>query len=470
MIHERKRAANYARQSHGKQVSIEDQTREGRAVCDANGWDATDYSDKVSASRFGTQERGGWSDLVTDVTAGKLDVVILWDATRGDRTPSTWAFFLERCRKHNVQIHAVRDRHTYSLDSPRDWKTLHDAGVDAGYESEVRSSDVRRGVAGAALKGKAHGRAAWGYRRVYDEHDRKVFTQVPDENAPVVKEIIERIARRDPIVHICDDLDARGIAAPGGGKWHRNSLRQVAQRPTYAGLRGHNGSTTQGDWEPIVDEATWREAQAVLDDPKRKTTQPGRFKWLLSYVARCAVCDAYMQGTNGHKGRKDTYHCAKGCAAIGVWEADIYIKELVCARLAREDAREVFAADDEASALARLKVSAVNKELDDLTEQLAAGAISAMLAGQAEQGIRRRLAEAERELQRHTRHGALMALLDVEDVREAWDALAVAGKRSVLDVLFERIEVGPAEERLTRWSKPEDRVRLASERTSVTWS
>lgn len=469
---EKRKAGVYGRQSHGKQVSVDDQLREALAVCEREGWEPTTYTDTVSASRFGTKHRGGWSDLVTDVTAGKLDVIVLWDSSRGDRTVSSWAFFLERIRKRGVLVHVIRDQHCYDIaNSPRDWKSLHESGTDAAFESEIKSADVRRGVAGKALAGQPHGRPAFGYKRVYDSADRTKFTQVPDANAPTVKAIIEAVAKRTPLVHIVNDLNERGIPAPGGGAWHRNSVRHLVRRPTYAGIRGHNGDTYAGTWEPIVREATWRAAVAVLDDPTRKTTAPGRYRWLLSYLAVCGTCGAHLHGANGSKRRRSSYHCvAKGHVAVGAEALDVFIEELVCARLAREDAQKVFAVDDEQAAQARAAVAVVQAEMDDLADRLAEGSISAMLAGKAEEGIRRRLDAAERELQRHTRHAALASLVDAEDIGRAWDELAVAAKRSVVETLFARIEVGHSGLTLSRWSTFADRVEQAAQRVTVTWA
>lgn len=473
-----RRAGIYNRQSHGKQTSLDDQDRANSGRCKARGWTvAKRYSDLVSASRFGTRTRGDWDQLVADVAAGELDIVVLWDTARGDRTVESWAAFLSTCRDRGVLIHATSYDRTFDPRISAHWRDAALDGVANQYESEKRSTDVLRGVAGAALAGKAHGRSAWGYRRVYNESDRKVFTEIPDGNAEYVKEIIDRIARRDPINAIVKDLTARGVPTPNWkgvpwvlSKWHRNSLRQVAMRPTYAGLRTHNGNLHEGNWPAIVDPEVWREAQSVLEDPSRKTTQPGRFKWLLSYIL-VAECGQPMNVRLRSPGHTTSYRCVvDGCTSLGMWEADTYVTELVLARLVRGDAREVFASDDAEAARCRANVSRVQDEHVDLAKQVKAGRLSATFAAIAEPGILQRLADAETELKRHTRHGALLDLIEADDIRVAWDGLSVAGRRSVIGMLFERLEAGPPTEYLTRWSTQEDRVRVARERVSETWA
>lgn len=470
MSADRKRAAIYGRQSHGRQASVDDQVREAMQVCGREGWTETIYTDKVSASRFGTKERGGWSELTVDVTAGKIDVVIVWDSTRADRTPETWSWFLERCRRREVSIYSVRDGREYDPRNPGDWRRLHEDGVQAGYESEIKSADVKRGVAGAALAGRPHGRSAYGLTRRYDAHDRRKFTEEPDEHADTVREIVRRVALEDPIKAITDSLNERGIASPFGGVWSRRVVRRLATNPAYIGKRSHNGVLHDATWPALVDEPTFLRAQEVLAAPDRQRSAPGSKRHLLSYLA-VASCGSQLQAWSVRDGRRPAYRChGDGCIGVDMMALDAYVTELVCARLAREDARKVFAVDDALAAHARAAVQRVRHELDDLTTQLSAGTISATLAGQAEVGVRRRLDEAERELQRHTRHGALAALLDADDVYAAWDGLSVPAKRSVLEMLFARIEVGPAAGRLSRWSSDEDRLRLAIERTTVEWA
>ncbi len=45
----------------------------------------------LSASRFATRDRPDYQRLLADISAGKLDVVVLWEASRGDRKLATCA-------------------------------------------------------------------------------------------------------------------------------------------------------------------------------------------------------------------------------------------------------------------------------------------------------------------------------------------------------------------------------------------
>lgn len=464
------RAGCYARQSHGKQVSIEDQIREAHDTCEREGWVAVDYGDRVSASRFGTRERGSWSELCVDITAGKLDVVVLWSSDRGDRTAATWLWFLEQCRKHGVKLHILRDRRGYDLTLPRDWKTMADSGLDAHYESEVKAVDVRRGVAGAALAGRPHGHVAYGYRRVYDEHDRKVFRDVPGDTAPIVVWIIESVAAEVPLKVITDSLNDRGIPAPQGGQWGRKTVKLIARNPKYIGKRKHGDRLYPGQWEPLVSEDLFRRAGAVLSAPGRKASPPGAQRHLLSYIVT-GVCGGDMNVQPPRPGRVSRYRClTDGCSSIDERALDTYITELTLRRLAMPDAVEAFVPDDEEAARARAQVAAIKAELTDLAEQVAAGKLSATLAAAAEPRMLERLATAEGALRTVSHHAALLKLLDSADLERSWAQMTVAARRSVVKTLYSTIQVGPAKARLTRWSTSQDRLSSAVARTTVEWN
>lgn len=472
----RKRAGVASRESKGQTKSIDDQDRENLAVCEEFGWDVVDlYRDGVSASRFGARVRKNWNRLVADVAAGKLDIVVVWEVSRADRDLESWVPFVGMCRRMEVRVHVTSHETTYDPTNRRQWRALIDEGVDAADESEKISARALKGIRGAVVLGKQHGRAPYGYDRRYDPEDRRSFTQVLNADARVVREIIERVAQEDPISAIERDLNGRGVVAPGGGSWTRNAIRQTARRPSYAGLRGHHGSIHPGNWPEIVDADTWHAAQAVLNDESRKTTQPGSYKWLLSYLAK-SHCGGHLQAMSGRQGRRDNYKCHRdGCVGIGVFELDEYVTRLVVAWFARKGARALFERAGEDAAAGRVELRRLSDELEEWrTSADQPGGISAVALARKERALEPLIAAAQKRIVRSTTPMAALKLLTAAEagkslIRPCWDGLSIAARRSVITALTEAITVGPADERLSRWSPDEDRLRLATERTTITW-
>lgn len=162
------KAGLYGHNSKGLDKSIDEQIVEGRRTADDNGWPiVAEYSDGVSASRFGRKVRRDWQRLLTDLNEGLLDVIITWEPSRADRDLETWVGFVARCRAKGVLIRITGEDETLDPRScPSHWRRLIEGGLDAAMESEKISRRVRRGVAGAAASGGFHGDCPYGYERV----------------------------------------------------------------------------------------------------------------------------------------------------------------------------------------------------------------------------------------------------------------------------------------------------------------
>lgn len=472
------RAGIFSRESKGKGSSIEDQERENLAACEALGAEVVvKLRDTVGASQFSGKPRVGWPEITELVQTGQIDLLVVWEVSRADRTMDRWVPFVSACGSQGVRLHITSLETTYDPRKAAHRKALLNMGSDAEAETGQLSERTRKGTAGAALAGKGHGPAGYGFTRVYNVHDRKKFTQVPNEDAPVAVAIIERIARRDPLLRISNELNAAGIPSPGGSKWTPTGVRELAKNPSYAGLRDHKGTLHTANWKPIVPVAIWRTAMAVLAEPDRKRAAPGARKWLLSGFA-VGACNEPVHARPGKGVRRDLYLCADGCIAIAVGDLDEYILSLIASRLSQPDARDLFKSDGVEEQQAQDEVARIKLELDDLEAQLKRGpnngGISATLAAAVEPDIRKRLADAEAQAKAFSSHGAALALLGSgdateKDIRDRWEDLSVAGRWSVVTDLFEKIQINPATRRLTRHASEEERVAMAADRTTVDW-
>ena len=205
--------------------------------------------------------------MLDDIAHARLDVLVLWECSRGDRDLPTWAGLLATCRKQGILIRITTHGRTYDVSNPRDWRTLAEDGVDSAYESEKLSLRTRRGVATAAAAGRPPmGKAPYGYRRTYDQGTGKLAGQEPDPTtAPIAREIIQRVAKSVPVSVITKDLNGRSVPPPAGPIWRRQRVREialnvayVAARPSRPGLRGRMGTD--------IDDDTFYAAARVLND------------------------------------------------------------------------------------------------------------------------------------------------------------------------------------------------------------
>lgn len=446
-------AGVYARCSDDKndEASISEQAEVGIADCQANGWAHRlyDADNNRSASRFArTGTRPGWDQLMADLRAGSLGIIWLWESSRGDRKLADWAALLDECRDRGVLIHVHTHRRTYDLRIARDWKVMAEDGVDSAYEPEKTSLRVKRDLAAAAAKGRPHGPADYGYARRYHPVTRAYITQEPDPPASdVVAEIVTRAARSEPLKAIAADLDARGVPTPkNAGRWNRKTIRNIAMNPGYTGHRRTGDGDLVKGWEPIVPLELHQAAIAVLGQPGRTKTRPGRQRHLLSYLAACGQCGALLSVRSGHSALR--YRCPpRDCVYVDAAWLDELVTIAVCDTLAAPDAAELFRADGGDAARHRAESARLRTQLDEW----AAAAVSPRAYQIKEAQLLPKIDRAERAARAAEIPLALRDLIGADNVRGAWDGLEVAAQRDVIRALMDvRVAKAPDRTRAAR--------------------
>jgi DNA invertase Pin-like site-specific DNA recombinase len=444
-------AGIYARVSADRRKqerSVDEQEVEARRVCADAGWSIAEVyrEDPISASRFSGKDRPEWARLLADMTTGRFDVLVLWESSRGDRTPESWLGMLSTARDKGTAVHVVSHERTYDPRVPRDWKALADDGLDSAYESEKTSLRVRRTKAASAVAGRPDGRPPFGYRRRYDSTTGALLGQEPDpETAPVVREIFRQFVAGTPILEIVRVL-----------KVTRAIVTTTLHNPAHIAHRRHNGDSYPADWEPLVDEATFYAVQRILSDPARRRTRPGRTTHLLSYLATCGACGAHLsvryiptraadRTTNQGRSRP-IYVCKAGShAAIREDWLDRFVSELVVARLSRPDIYPALtAADDTAVVAARGEAEALRARMEEFIDSAAKGELSAVALARVEARLLPQIADAEKRATLAATPPVLRQLLEPRaDVAERWAGLPIAARKDVVRVLIDAIRVHP---------------------------
>lgn len=426
-------------------ASVSAQEKAGAARCEAEGWKPCWYEDNdLSASRYAKLDRDDWNRLLDDLRAGILDVIWLWESSRGDRKLSEWARFLDLCRDRGTLIYVETHGRAYDMGNARDWKTLAEDGVNNAYASEETSLRVRRGLDAAAAQGRPHGLVHYGYIRLYDPVTRKYVTQEPDpETGPVAGEIIGRIARRDPVVAIARDLDARGVRPPKAPfgplpkncRWSTQTVREIALNPEYTGCRRlPDGSFVPG-WVPVVSVETHLTAVEVLKDVTRSTQRPGRQERLLSYLATCRECGGPLTGGKDYKGRPQ-YRCNTpgcGCIHIGQDWLDELITLAVLHTLADPDWADLHRGDDAQAGRHRAQAERLRAELDEW----AAADIMPRAYKIREAKLLPQIRKAERAAAAAETPLLLRELLAAETLRAGWDYLEIPARRAIIRGLMD---------------------------------
>jgi len=418
----------YARRSRATadQVQVADQVSHGRDVIAASGWRLGEIlSEEVSASRYARKEREAWPVLLEAIAAGLVGVLILWESSRGDRKLSEWAGLLDLCRDTGTLIHVISHERTYDLRNHRDWKTLASEGVDNDHFSQRLSADIRRGKRGAVQRGKPQGAPPYGYRVRYDPRTGKPagWDVVHGET---VRLIVREIGKHVPKRQVARQLNSGGVPSATGRLWRPEAVGVIAGNPSYAGLiRLPDGALVERDpaYPAIVSRQEWEAADAVLR-PRKTGSRPGAVRHLLSYVIGCDCGARFEADGTGF------YRCEEGHTRLEEAWLDERVGRLVCAKLARDDARDLYADDSDARAQGikaelvpllarreryRAKAADGDEDADDILARL-----------------KPKIARLERELGEVRYIPALRDILTADDVSEAWAGCTVQARREII--------------------------------------
>ena len=446
--------------------SIEQQNDGNRLACERRRWTiAAEYADEgLSASRFasakGGSNRKDFRNALADVKAGKIDVLVMWESSRGSRELENWAGLLNACRAARVLIHVTSHDRTYDLSVGRDWRSLAEDGVDSAYESEKLSVRVKRGKADGRAAGRPQQAPPYGVKRYWDNSKRR-FAWDHDEpdpqTGPVVAAIIRAVAAGygyQAIAHALNGVrpdvpdgeqdPAEGILpgelkaavpvpSPKGTLWTRTAVTSVAAREVYATLG-------------IVDEAESLKARERLTDTRRKGERPHAARYRYSNVMKCSKCDGPVRGTE----RKGValYGCRNGGHVyINAEVADQFIDAVAIERLSRPNAIDLFnRTDNEAVLAARTEAARWRQKIADATTSYNEDRLGIEQLEAITKSLRPKAEAADKRAQEASVPSPLAGLPgDSDAVAERWAALTLPARKAAARALMPDICLLPAD-------------------------
>jgi DNA invertase Pin-like site-specific DNA recombinase len=460
----------------GEVRSNEEQHDDNAYFCDENDIVLSDeaYADEsISASRYSSKVRGGFDTLLSDLQSGRFteDVLVLWEASRGSRRVREWLDLIEACEQYGKRIAVTTHDRLYNPANGRDRKTLIEDAADSEYESTKTSLRIRRAAAKSASKGDPHGRIGYGYRREYSWRPgkkgklKRVVTQLKEPvEAEVIGELFRRLRDGDSLKAIARDFAAREITTrrcrdgceyehehKPGKPFTPEHLRDLALRPMYGGLRAYepgnrsgryrgslDGKYVKGNWPALVDEKTFWEVRALLQDPRRRTSRPGRAKHLLSLIACCDVCGGPLSVTYRRKGTREYMCRERSCVYIAADDLDSYAEQVMLAYLARPDViKGLRAAPEHNTELERLRaeLAEARSELAALRAAGRARKVTVATLLDVEPGLVARVEMLEAREQELRTPPALCVIPPGKDVSRRWAAAPMSARRQVARLL-----------------------------------
>jgi site-specific DNA recombinase len=239
------------------------------------GWDLVGEMYDDGGVSGATMERPAFKRLLSDVSAGKIDVVVVYKVDRLTRSLSDFAKIVDIFEKHSVSFVSVTQQ--FNTTSSIGRLTLNILLSFAQFEREVTGERIRDKIAASKKKGMwMGGQPSLGY----DVEDRKLI--VNQLEAETVRYIFRRYTEIKSVRELKGDLDAAGIVSKartaangtryGAQPLSRGAIYLMLQNRLYRGQIVHKDKSYAGEHEAIVDQTLWDEVQAILSENRIERT------------------------------------------------------------------------------------------------------------------------------------------------------------------------------------------------------
>ena len=233
------------------------------------GW--AELSDRYDDGGFsgGSMERPGLQQLLEDVRAGRIDVIVVYKVDRLTRALSDFAKMVDVFDGAGVSFVSVTQ--AFNTTSSMGRLTLNVLLSFAQFEREVTAERIRDKVAASKRKGMWMGGAI---PLGYDVEDKALV--VSPTEATAIRTIFAEYLALGSVRQLRARLDALGIVSKqrtnrfgrvsGGTTFSRGALYNILRNPIYIGKVRHKEELHEGLHEAIIDDATWKLVQTQLAD------------------------------------------------------------------------------------------------------------------------------------------------------------------------------------------------------------
>jgi site-specific DNA recombinase len=230
-------------------------------------------------------ERPALQQLLADVRACTIDIVLVYKVDRLTRSLADFAKLIELFDAHGVSFVSVTQ--SFNTSSSMGRLTLNVLLSFAQFERELIGERVREKIAASKRKGIwVGGPVPFGYAAV----DKKIFV-VPNE-AEAVRTIFARYLEFGSVRALGEDLDRQGIRSKprrlsdgrsiGGGAFGVGALAYLLKNRFYIGEVVYRGAVHRGEHEPILDSALFAAVQGTHLLDRMRSAKGSR----ISYFAR----------------------------------------------------------------------------------------------------------------------------------------------------------------------------------------
>jgi DNA invertase Pin-like site-specific DNA recombinase len=266
----RSRCAVYTRKSSEEGLDMEFNSLDAqRDACEAyvtsqkaEGWVALrDHYDDGGFSG-GTLDRPALKQLISDIEAGLIDVIVVYKIDRLSRSLMDFARLVEVFDRNNVTFVSVTQAFNTTTSMGR--LTLNILLSFAQFEREVIGERIRDKFAASRKRGMWMG----GFVPMgYDVKDRKLV--VNEAEATTVRMIFDRFAALGSASILARALQAEDVRNKRGKRIDKGFIYKLFGSRVYLGEAVHKGTSYPGEHDAIISQDLWDRVHAILRQSPR---------------------------------------------------------------------------------------------------------------------------------------------------------------------------------------------------------
>jgi DNA invertase Pin-like site-specific DNA recombinase len=248
------------------------------------GWLAVNTAYDDGGYSGGSMERPGLQRLLADISAGRIDVVLVYKVDRLSRSLADFARLMQVFDEHRVSFVSVTQQFNTTTSMGR--LTLNMLLSFAQFEREVAGERIRDKIAATKRKGVwVCGQPPLGYRLTPGSEDRCL--QIIETEARLVRLIYATYLETGSVLKTVTALNAAGHRTKVSESSRGNTrgdrplstiyIYRILNNPIYIGKLTHtrlvNGDSQtdviDAQHQPIVDRSLWDRVQSMMKQSKR---------------------------------------------------------------------------------------------------------------------------------------------------------------------------------------------------------
>lgn len=495
----------YARLSKdrtGESENVTIQLAEGRDFVEDNGGSVSfEFKDNdISASKYSKEPRPDYDRLVAAVERGEVEIIVGTEMPRLYRRLEELLSLIKLAETTRLRGIWTTDGIGYDLSTPEGIHAAIAAVNNAMLESARISKRTKRKQKNRAKAGKHHGgNRPYCYEGpIKDQYGSiinrdRVNTALIDQEAAIFKSNVDRLINGERAMWVVRDLNTRGIPSAAGGKWTVGNFQRLMVKKRYIifddndpekrGICEYNGQEYRAEWQGLIT----REEHDLMMARFKQNSQPwahgsviGR-SYLLTGFIYCGNCGAPAMG-GGRFTRQNMFQRRYGCRRHtnsgesincgkifrGADPVEALVTEALFERLdSPQVQRALITLEDDNGQVDELlqKLSHVQQHRQQLVLEYGRGEhkkadYTVMLAA-ADDTIH----DLQVNLNKLRSKRAASSLPPHDTVREIWDDLSLDQKRSIIDLVIERVILHPCHPVRRTWRQ----WRFHPESVEIVW-